>query len=320
MHRRWRAAAGRGLWAVLALSLSGTAVAAGASQAGLTYPQQAPSAAEIARQVYHVNHFHSVANISYGSKETGMVLINKARDARARMFQLERHLNNDYDDGVTRARDLVIFRSGKLRGTGILVTDYLEADKPLSFAVWLPELRKVRRHSQPHQGDTWGGSVFTYGDIYLRKPTDETHELLASEPFSGCLGTMGAADILDQQVALSLPTAQCALHGRLMYRVKSSPRTAGWWYDYRVVWVDRESFADYRSEYYKNGALIKVLDKDWRSMELADPRAQYWVYWYARDMRSQNQGIAYVPENLVTWNQQVDAARWTLGNLRRIKR
>ena len=38
---------------------------------------------------------------------------------------VERHLNNNYENDVIKSRDLAIFRSGKLRGTGMLVTDYL---------------------------------------------------------------------------------------------------------------------------------------------------------------------------------------------------
>ena len=93
-----------------------------------------------------------------------------------------------------------------------------------------------------------------------------------------------------------------------------------WWYDYREVWVDRETFADYRSFYYKNNELVKVIDKDWQSMGLNDPRGLYWRYWYAHDYASNNKGLAYVQPAAVHWNQKVRPAFWTEQSLRRIKR
>ena len=38
------------------------------------------------------------------------------------------------------------------------------------------------------------GSNLTFGDVTLRKPHHETHELLGTETFSGCLGSVTLAD------------------------------------------------------------------------------------------------------------------------------
>ena len=286
----------------------------------LPYPQGTPDAAAIARLVYFVNHFYGVRNIRFGDRRHPMVLVNQAAGSAPKVMTLERRLNNDYHDGVTRARDLAIFRSGKLRGTGILVQDYVDPGRSLSFSIWLPALRKVRRYMEPNQADAWGGSDFTYGDIYLRRPDDETHEILDQTSFPDCLRVLEIPQEQRNRYTRVLPKASCEARGRPVYRLRSRPRAHDWWYDQRIVWVDRETFADYRSEYYKDGKRIKILDKDWRSMGLPDPRAQYWLYWYAIDLRTGHQGMAFVPEGGVGWNEKVKPRLWSEATLRKIKR
>ncbi|WP_457666803.1 outer membrane lipoprotein-sorting protein [Thiolapillus sp.] len=269
-------------------------------------------ARHIAEEVYFVNHFFAVDNISYGSKRHPMQLINLPTEGKAQRYRLERHLNNVYDRGDIRARDLVIFRSGKLRSTGILVDIYKDRRRPLSFAIWLPVLRKIRRHAEPDPADIWGGSIFTYGDIYLRRPEDENHTLLGKIRFPGCLG------LLDPAPDGLQPS--CAPKGKEVFHLRSTNRNPNWWYDYRDQYIDTESYADYRAEYYRDGKRIKIIDKDWRSMNLTDPRAQYWRYWYGKDLRSGAEGLAWIKDGQVSWNDRVSRNLWSLATLRKLSR
>ncbi|WP_456375769.1 outer membrane lipoprotein-sorting protein [Thiolapillus sp.] len=274
---------------------------------------QGSEALEVARDIYFVNHFFAVDNIRYGDKQHPMQLLNRPAQGKARHLKLERHLNNRYDKGDIRARDLVIFRSGSLRSTGILVDIYKDEHRPLSFAIWLPALRKIRRHAEPDQADVWGGSVFTYGDIYLRKPSDERHELLGEVTFTDCLGSIEGA-------TAPVPAPWCDVKGRQLLKLRSYPRKAGWWYDWRDQYVDPVSRADYRSEYFRDGKKIKIIDKAWKSMGLTDPRGQFWLYWYGKDLRTGSQGMAWIAEDSVLWNQSVSAGLWSLATLRRLSR
>jgi len=276
---------------------------------------------KIARQVYFVNHFLAVRNARFGDEKHPMVLIDRSRTGKLRVMTMVRRLNNAYDDGVIRARDMAIFRSGKLRGTGVLVTDYVDPNKRLSFSIWLPALRKIRRHAEPDQSDSWGGSLFTYGDIYLRRPTNERHERLPDAPFPDCLQPLDLPESKRNRYTRRLPEPRCDLKGQPMLRIKSRTRFAHWWYDYRIIWIDPASFADYRSEYFKDGKKIKVIDKDWHSMGLDDPRAQYWLFWSGRHLLNGQQGMAFIPEGHIFWNEEkVDPRTWTESTLRRIKR
>lgn len=270
-------------------------------------------ARRIARNVWFVNHFMAVENVSYGSRRDPFHVANLQEKGKAKVYALERHLNNAWKEGGLRARDLVIFRSGKLRGTGILVDIPRDTKRPLGFSIWLPALRKVRRHTEPDQGDAWGGSLFTYGDIYLRRPEDERHELLGEETFEGCLGMV-------ERELKGAPPASCVPRGRPVWRLRSHTRFENWWYDYRETLVDRETFADYRSVYYKDGKPVKVIDKDWRSMGLEDARGQYWLYWYGKDPRDGREGLAWAGREQIRWNREVNPKLWSLVTLRRLSR
>ncbi len=304
-------------FSALALLVS-QAVSAGVPK-DLPYPEGEPSAAEIADQVYFVNHFYSLKN--FGIVEEGRqditVIINKSKGEDPTTLTVERYLNNDYDDGNISSMDLAIFRSGKLRGTGMLITDYVDDAKSQSYSIWLPALRKIRRFAEPAHDDAWGGTDFTFGDVTLRKPKDETHELLGKETFDECLGAIEGVEVKYLQEP---PKPSCDHKGKEVYKVKSTTKRENWWYDYRISYVDTSTFADYRSDYFKGDKKIKVIDRDWTSLGLDDPRAQYWGYWYGTTLDTGHETWAVIPANVVKYNQDWDADKWSETTLRRIKR
>ena len=301
-------------WALALLLPAGQGAAADAAQ-----PMQ-PTAVEIARNVEQVNRFRSVRDLSYGTGKQRMVVVDRPPGQGIRVNTLQRYRNNDYAGGEVAARDLVIFRGGKLRGTGILVSDHMDPQRSSSYVIWMPSIRKLRRFAEPKQADTWSGSNFTYGDIYLRQAADETHRLLGIEPFPGCVEAM---QIPQQQLGRhtrGAPEANCDLQGRETYRLESRPLDPDAGYDYRHTWVDPDSFADYRSDFFLDGKPLRSLYKDWRSMELTDPRAQYWAHWYVLSHNDGHEGMAFIDPAAVSWNDALEPKLWSEGALRRIKR
>jgi hypothetical protein len=286
----------------------------------LAPPKGTPSADEIMGQVYFVNHFYALSNFSIiEDGDTITVLINKAAGEAPTTNTVERHLNNEYSDGVTKAKDLAIFRSGKLRGTGMLIVDYVDDGKSQSYSIWLPALRKIRRFAQPDRNDSWGGTVFTFDDVSLRKPLHEKHELLGTETFNDCLGAVELKDDEKNKYMQNLPKAACDHKGKQVYKVKSTPSEANWPFEHRVSYIDTKTFADYRTEYFKAGQKIKVIDRDWGSLKQSDPRAQYWKYWYGKDLGTGNETWAVIPDAVVRFNQQKDAEFWSENTLTKIK-
>lgn len=293
----------------------------------LAYPPGGviPDAGEIARQVYFANHFYAFNNFSIKRRgRTMSVLINRVGEGSEKATALERHLNNNYEsDDKIKARDIAIFHSGKMRGTGMLVTEYADENKRQDYMVWLPGIRKIRRFSQPSHEDAWGGSVFTFGDVTLRKPEDETHELIGRKKLRTCLGMMTNIEGKHFRYAGKLPERSCRHVNKEVYGLKSTTRFKRWWYDYRISYVDTTSFADYRTLYYKNGKLIKIIDRDWGLLnrdEEGDPRALFWKYWYGLDLRTGQESLAVIPKKVVEYNTDRKNSYWTEKTLRKIKR
>ncbi|MDJ0834847.1 MAG: outer membrane lipoprotein-sorting protein [Gammaproteobacteria bacterium] len=294
----------------------------------LPFPEGTPTATEIAEQVYFANHLYAFDNFSIGahkSKNRKAVLINRSADGTDNTIAVERHLNNSYDsDGSIKARDLAIFRSGKLKGTGMLVTEYDDPAKDSSYMLWIPSLRKIRRFAQPAHEDSWGGSVFTFGDVTLRKPEHETHELLGKKKMRSCLGAIAELEDRGFRYVQKLPEKSCRNIGKEVYGLKSTTKFPNWWYDYRISLVDTKTFADYRTVYYKDGEMIKIIDRDWGVMEdklaSSDPRALFWRYWYGVDLKTGKESWAVIPERIIEFNRDVGNRFWSERTLRRIKR
>ncbi|MEW8050856.1 MAG: outer membrane lipoprotein-sorting protein [Candidatus Thiodiazotropha sp.] len=301
------------------------------SQAGVERTLAYPSpdvgldAIDVAKQVYFANHFYAFANFSIKRRgSTLSVLVNKSENGSPITTAVECHLNNNYDEhDAIRSRDLAIFHSGNLRGTGMLVTEYKDNAKSKDYMVWLPRLRKIRRFAQPRQEDAWGGSVFSFGDVTLRKPDDETHELMGKKKMRTCLGMMDELEGKVFRYTGRVPERSCRQLGRDVYGLKSTTKYKDWWYDYRISYVDTTSFADYRTLYYKNGRLIKIIDRDWGLVNTegeGDPRALFWKYWYGIDLRTGQESLAVIPRKVVDINSDRKNSFWTERTLRKIKR
>lgn len=305
---------------LLFLIVVGPVAADGVSR-DLPYPVTTPDAEEIARQVYFVNHFYPFAAFSLEQHPRGMaVIVNKDAKGSFNTLVVERHINNSYDDGVVKSKELAIFREGKLKATGMLIIDYEDDTRSHDHFVWLPELRKVRRFAQPAYRDAWGGTVFTYGDLTLRKPSHETHELLGTETFGRCLEALTVPQEVISKWGSESPGPVCDFKDKQGYVLKSTTRFDNWWYDYRISFVDTRTFADYRTEYYKDGKLIKFIDRDWRTLGMDDPRAQYWASWYGKNLRTGNQSMIIVPRSALAYSANRGPDFWSEQTLRKLHR
>ena len=95
---------------------------------GLAYKSSGLSADDVAAQNYFVNHFFAFDNYGIGKSGNDITaMILRPKDSDPLTLTLERYLNNKPEDAGVNAQDLAIFRSGKLKGTGMLITDFEEA-------------------------------------------------------------------------------------------------------------------------------------------------------------------------------------------------
>lgn len=318
--------------AVVAVGLLMTGVNAGV-KIDLAYPKgKLTDAKQIMSQVYYVNHFFAFKNYAIVKKgRTITKIIKKSKGKKALTETVERYLNNDYvADAKIKSKDLAIFRSGKLRGMGMLITDFDDDAKSQEYLVWLPALRKVRRFAQPAHDEAWGGTDFTFGDVTLRKPMHEKHELMGTQKLGMEVKSLSIPKAEQTRLTENLPAGTNKFAGREVYKVKSTTKFSGWWYDYRITYVDTKTFADYHTEYYKGGKKIKILDKNWpKASGSSDPRALRWYTWYGKDFRNGHETLAYIPKKVTVKNQSnfkvgkkkySTSSLWQESTLRKIKR
>jgi hypothetical protein len=296
-----------------------TSVAMATVSKDLAYTSGSVTADELAAQNYFVNHFYSFGNYAItkeGKDITALIL--RAKGSNPLTLTLERYLNNAPTGAGVNAQDLAIFRSGKLKGTGMLITDFSDANKSQSYEIFIPSIRKVRRFAEPARDDAWGGSDFTFGDVTLRKPKHDSHELLGKTTFAGCLGVM--KDVKRNKYTQKANiVADCSTDGKEVYKLKSTSTDANWWYDNRVSYIDTKTFADYRTEYFKGGNKVKVIDRSWISAGLDDPRASYWGYWYGTTLETGHETMAFIPSNVTKVNHKYKKKNlWSTKTLRKM--
>ena len=285
----------------------------------LAYPSGSVSANDVANQNYFVNHFYSFGNYAITKKGKEITaLILRAKGSNPLTLTLERYLNNKPTKTGVNAQDLAIFRSGKLKGTGMLITDFVDQNKSQSYEIFIPSIRKVRRFAEPARDDAWGGSDFTFGDVTLRKPKHDNHELLGKTKFSGCLGVM--KDVKRNKYTQKANiVADCSTDGKEVYKLKSTANTANWWYDHRISLIDAKTFADYRTEYFKGGKHIKTIDRSWASANLDDPRASYWGYWYGKTNTTGHETMAFIPSTITKVNHKYKKKNlWSTTTLKKM--
>ena len=285
----------------------------------LAYPSGSVSANDVANQNYFVNHFYSFGNYAITKKGKEITaLILRAKGSNPLTLTLERYLNNKPTKAGVNAQDLAIFRSGKLKGTGMLITDFVDQNKSQSYEIFIPSIRKVRRFAEPARDDAWGGSDFTFGDVTLRKPKHDNHELLGKTKFAGCLGVM--KDVKRNKYTQNAKIeADCSVDGKEVYKLKSTANDANWWYDHRISLIDAKTFADYRTEYFKGGKHIKTIDRSWISANLDDPRASYWGYWYGKTNTTGHETMAFIPSTITKVNHKYKKKNlWSTSTLRKI--
>lgn len=285
------------------------------------YPEKPLTADQIAYQVYLGLHgMHQKNAAVRKAKGKVAIVLNRTPGKRVSINTLEAFINNNFDDGITESKQLAIFKSGKLKGTGILMTNYIDSARQPSISLWLPTMRKVRRMVAPNHSDKWMGTNMTYGDVYLRKPEHETHELIGITTFGDCLSSMQLKQSEKTKRTKSLPESSCAPKGKEVYQLKSSTKFKGWWYDYHITDIDVQTFAPYRSIYFKDGKQIKSIESDWKSLNKPDPRMLVPSYIYAKSFDDGQESMLVIPFDTIELNTDLPDNFWSERTLRKIKR
>ena len=289
----------------------------------LPYPTGPLTGEQIAQQVYQSSHGGLIDNaVSRRHKREIALLVNRAPlDKRGPgrkpgVNTFETFINNNPLDHRIKAQQMALMKSGKVKGTGVLFTEYTDKSRGATIALWLPALRKIRRINEPAHEDYWVGSNFTYGELVLRRPEHEDHELLGEAVFEDCLLTMNLDKSEMTRHTKNLPKPQCEHKGKEVYRVKSTTKFKNWWYDYHISDIDKKTFSMYRTEYFKGGKKVKTITVDWQSLNHPDPRVNYPRYIYALTHETGIDSLVYVPRSTVELNVNIPDSFWSEDSLK----
>jgi hypothetical protein len=291
---------------------------------------QAPlDASQIADQVYKAAHGGLLENaISRKVRNEVALVVNRAplamrgQGRKPTVQTFDTYVNNRPKDPAVESLQMAILTSGKARGTGILITSYYGDTRRSVISMWLPALRKIRRINEPAHEDVWFGTNLTYGELVLRRPEDERHELLGEGVMSECLAVMELSRFEITRYTRKLPKPQCGHKGKSIYQLKSSTKFVNWWYDYHISQIDKETFALYKTVYYKGGEPVKTVYIDWQSLNQPDPRITYPRYIYAITHVDGKDSLVYVPRSTIALNVDLPDSFWseeTLQYYRRVK-
>ncbi len=288
----------------------------------LPYPEGPLDAEQIVQQVYAAAHGGLVRNaMSRRSKQHVALVVNRAPlkmrkpGRRPSVQTFDTYVDNQPGDPAIDAYQMAILTSGKVRGTGILFTSYSDRQKKSSIILWLPALRKVRRINEPAHDDVWFGTNLTYGELLLRRPEDEIHELVGETEFPDCLPAMQLERWEKARYTGRLPGSQCGHKGKPVYLIKSSTRFKNWWYDYHISEIDKTSFAVYRTVYFKGDEKVKTVVVDWQSLDQPDPRITYPRYIYALSHGDGKDSMVYVPRETIALNREFPDDFWSVKTM-----
>jgi hypothetical protein len=135
------------------------------------------TATEIAQKSYNVNHSFYIKNMMIKRKKRSMILvIGRMPNKKARVTAIERFFSTEFNKELIESKDLVIIRSGSLKGLGILMTAYTDASKSHEYLMWIPALRKVRRMAEPKDAGLGAG------DIAFLEDADTGYEMMTYIP------------------------------------------------------------------------------------------------------------------------------------------
>jgi len=281
------------------------------------------SAKEVAKKSYNVNHSLYVKNIMIKKKKRSSILtVSRTLGVKARINAVERFLSNEYSNGVIEAKDLIIMRSGKLNGMGVLMTSYLNPKRSHEYLMWLPALRKVRRMAEPEDAGLGVGDIAFLEDAKLRRFHEESYSLLETKVMDLDLAMMPFKKGEFGRYTKAFPYKKSTkIRARKIHVLKSTHKNKYHWYDYRISYVDTETFTDYVTHYYKNKKRIKEVYRHWVHLgKISDPKAKIWYYWYSKDMKTGDEMMTYIPKKLIKVNQKVSPSFWSTRTLEKIKR
>jgi len=276
---------------------------------------------EIAKQVYFVNHqFYLKNQILKSKKKKSLLIVKKPYGKKPMVLRVERFLNNDYKNGVIKSKDLIIFLSGNLKGTGVLAKEFRDESKSLDIRMWFPALRKVRRMAEPSKNMGYSAADVAFlEEAKLRRLSDDVYRLIGTREMTFNFKQMQIPSSQLNRFTKQLPQDKKSI-SKKVFILKATPNEKAW-YDYRIDYVDTKHFTTYRTKFYLGKKIVKIIDRQWEKIKsLKDERAYMWYYWYSINPETKFETVNFVPRSIVKNNvKKYKSSFWSERTLRKLK-
>jgi hypothetical protein len=287
----------------------------------LPYPTKI-DAQEIAKQVYFVNHQLYLENqILKSTKKYSILIVRRVHGKKARVLRVDRYLNNNYNDGITKSKDLIVFTSSQLKGTGVLAREFVDESKSLEIMMWLPALRKVRRMAEPSKNMGYSAADVAFmEEAKLRRLSEDKYKLLDTRVKSFTYKRLHIKKSQLNRYTKQLPRDNKTISAEV-YVLRATPRENAW-YDYRVDYIDTKHFTNYETKFYVDGKVTKIIQRDYKKLEgIKDERAYMWTSWYSINPATKFETVNFIPEKIIKNNvKNVKSSLWSERTLSKIKK
>jgi len=230
-------------------------------------PQEGMSAEEIMQIKYH----NKYSLFARDYQQIGEVLyVDPSGFTRKRVWKRQRIVKAG-QEGISYKDLVVMTYPTQVKGLAVLTWTYQDPEKDQNVWLWIPSLKKVRKISASEDDDAFMGSDFTVEEVSTRRFEDESYKLIGSKNFPGYKFEH---------------TGEVKFKDKPCFVVECTPLKPHWYYNKRIVWIDKDTGGNIYEEYYdKNGKLFKTLFREWVWTDLGDKKYPTQISLECKDLR-----------------------------------
>ncbi|MBN2482917.1 MAG: outer membrane lipoprotein-sorting protein [Candidatus Omnitrophica bacterium] len=206
------------------------------------------------------------------------------------------------DKGDISYKDLIaITYPTEVKGLAVLTWTYKDYQKDQEVWLWIPSLKKARKISASEDDDAFMGSDLTVEEVSTRRFEDETYELKGEDAFKGYT--------LEETGEMKAQGAPCFI-------IECRPKKSHWYYDKRVVWVDKSHGGIIFEEYYdKTGRKFKTVSREWDLIDVNGQRYPTQISLECKDLRTNHRTTILMSNT--RYDQGIDEQNFTVKALMR---
>lgn len=201
-----------------------------------------PSADELMKAWFDIKFTRYADDVTY--EDIDVIMIDKSgfkrtKGAARKRIVLHGKRGFDYKDVIW------ITYPEYTKGLAVLTWAYMDVNKQNDIWLWLPSWKKIRKVSQAEEDDSFMGSEFTVEEITTRRYGYETYKLIGEDVFSGYKSGWDGKNYCKD--------VPC-------YKIEGYPKKKHWYYEKRIVWIDKKTGVSVYEEYYdKKGRKFKEI-------------------------------------------------------------